>query len=554
MNPRIVLLPMDDRPVNYDYPRILGRAAGYAVSLPPREWLGNPWRPSQHERLVAWLAEAAPAADAMIVAIDTLAYGGLIPSRTSPEPFERVLERLSILQKIKEGHPGLPILASSVILRISRHNSSEEEKDYWAVYGSRMFRLSVLEHKAALGEASSAEQGEAEALRKEIPSEVYADYRLGRERNHAINQRMLDWLAAGLFDYLVLPQDDTADYGWNIAEARALQARIRGDGLNERAITYPGADEIGCLLLASLACRQAGYRPRVWPRYSSVLSPGVTTAYEDRPIHELLKAHLAPLGGSLADSAEQADLILFVNAPVQAQGEGMYQWLAWKGLENLKRRAPSAVVDVLEAASRDPIYLNTRREMESPQRSPEEFARALLVELRSGRPVALADVLCANGSDLVLAEQLVRHPEITVLSAYGGWNTAGNTLGTVLAQAVIHILAQKKGSSPEQERAHLEFLFLRFLDDYYFQARERSLVFLEDLPSLGLPLNGEHLEDPGAAARLDACVRERMLGAAAQLERVFVQSGMVKQVRVDHIHLPWQRSFEVGMEVTVSLA
>ena len=51
----IVILPLDDRPVNYDYPRLLAAIAGVEVELPPREWLGNPWRGSQHEKLVEWL-------------------------------------------------------------------------------------------------------------------------------------------------------------------------------------------------------------------------------------------------------------------------------------------------------------------------------------------------------------------------------------------------------------------------------------------------------------------------------------------------------------------
>ena len=196
-----------------------------------------------------------------MVAIDTLAYGGLIPSRTSPEPAEAVLARLEVLRQLKaQPTPGKPILASSVVMRICRSNSSEEEKPYWAAYGSRMFRLSSLEHKGELGDATAAETGARDSLRAEIPDEVYIDYRRGRARNHAVNRAMLDWAADGVFDYLILPQDDTADHGWNVAEARSLQALIRARDLGDRAITYPGADEIGCLLLARYACRAGGVR------------------------------------------------------------------------------------------------------------------------------------------------------------------------------------------------------------------------------------------------------------------------------------------------------
>ena len=552
MKPSLVLLPLDDRPVNYDYPRYLARLAGYELHLPPREWLGNPWRESQHTRLEKWVADEAQSADILILAIDTLAYGGLIPSRRSLESKEQVLGRLSMLREIKHKNPDLTMLASSVILRISRANSSEEEKDYWASYGSAMFRLSYLEHKRDLGHATSTEIDECGLLRREIPNEVYEDYRLGRRRNHAINQAMLDWLGEGIFDYLLLPQDDTAEYGWNIAEARCLQARIRADGLSERAITYPGADEVGCMLLAGSLCRRRGFRPRFWPRYSSVNSPGMVTAYEDRPIHELVKAHLAVLGGSIADSPESADLILFLNAPCCHQGEGSFQWLALSEMAGRGQELPEATQAYLKQSRSDPVFQSTRQEMESPQRSPEEFARALLEDLRAGRPAAMADVAFANGSDLILGNVLVQYPEIVTLCAYGGWNTAGNTLGTVLAQSVLRLLSLHNGCSDEQEQAHLEFLFLRFLDDFYYQARERTRTMLEDLPALGLTPTQERLPEQQSAA-VEKRVGSRLEHAAAELMQMFVRSGCASDVQVSSIHLPWQRLFEVGFDVKVLL-
>ncbi len=552
MRPSLLLLPLDDRPVNYDHPRYLARLAGCELRLPPREWLGNPWRESQHARLVKWLVDQAPSADILILAIDTLAYGGLIPSRRSLESQEQVLARLGILRDIKKQRPDLQILASSVILRISRANSSEEEKDYWALYGAAMFRLSYLEHKLDLEQASPDELTECRSLRRQIPDEVYEDYRQGRRRNHNINRAMLDWLSEGVFDYLLLAQDDTADYGWNTAEARLLQARIRAEGLGDRAITYPGADEVGCMLLAGSLCRARNFRPRVWPRYSSINSPGLITAYEDRPIHELLKAHLALLDGTIADSAESADLILFLNAPCCAQGEGSLQALVCPDTEGRRSELPAASQPYLDQVAADPVFQATRQEMQSPQRSPEEFVRALLQDLEARPCVALADVAFANGSDLVLGNLLVQHPEIVGLCAYGGWNTAGNTLGTVLAQAALRVMSLHGGSPADQEQAHLELLFLHILDDFYFQARERTHAMLEDLPALGLNPTQERLPNhlhAGVEARLSS----RLETAVRGLKQLFIQSGCARDVQVSNIHLPWQRLFEVGFDVQVLL-
>jgi len=550
----ILCLPLDDRPVNYDYPARLAAIAGVKIKLPPREWLGNPWRSAQHEALVAWLGEAAPAADAIILAVDTLAYGGLIPSRSSSDSFETVAQKLEVLRDLKAQDPQRPVYASSVIQRVSRANSSEEEKPYWAEYGSRMFRLSYLEHKSLLNEASRDEVAEGDALRLEIPLEIYNDYLAIRARNHAVNRHMLDLVKSGVVDYLLLPQDDTADYGWNIAEARRLQSLIRREGLTERAITYPGADEIGCLLLARCVCARNDFAPRVFPRFSSSSSSALITEYEDRPMLELLKAHLAPLGGSVADEPNEADFLLFVNAPALKQGVGELQWAAQFSREELLQKVPPALHQYVEDLYEDEYFQMTRREMQTPRRSPEEFCRAVVEAVRQGKKVAVADVAFVNGSDLILGGQLLQHPEIARLAGYGGWNTAGNTLGTVIAQAVIYLVSQRNGLRPEQGQPHLEFLFLRFLDDYCYQAVERSLCMLEDLPACGLRPTEERLPDGDIAQTVEKKVAGRLERQARLLEKTFQGSGLVKTVQISSVYLPWQRLFEIGFDVKAELS
>ena len=64
----------------------LGAAADFDVLLPPKAWLGTPWRAGSTAELGAWVEERATAADALVVAVDTLAYGGLVNARRSPEP------------------------------------------------------------------------------------------------------------------------------------------------------------------------------------------------------------------------------------------------------------------------------------------------------------------------------------------------------------------------------------------------------------------------------------------------------------------------------------
>jgi hypothetical protein len=70
------------------------------------------------------------------------------------------------------------------------------------------------------------------------------------------------------------------------------------------------------------------------------------------------------------------------------------------------------------------------------------------------------------------------------------------------------------------------------------------------LPALGISPTMERLPDDKADT-VEGRVRDCMAHAAADLRAVFVSSGLVHDVHVDHIYLPWRRLFEVGFDVRV---
>lgn len=123
----------------------------------------------------------------------------------------------------------------------------------------------------------------------------------------------------------------------------------------------------------------------------------------------------------------------------------------------------------------------------------------------------------------------------------------------MLAQAAIRLIALRTGTTREQLAAHLEFLFLRFVDDDLYQARERTRCMVGDLPSLGVAPTMERLPDD-TIALVEERVRGHLAIAIARLREAFVASGLVRDVHVTHLHLPWRRLFEVGFDVRVDLA
>lgn len=557
----VLIVPLDDRSVNYECLALLGEAADLNVLLPPKEWLGTPWRTGQMEQICAWLEKSAAQVDALVVAIDTLGYGGLVNSRRSGDSFDAVMQRLEVLRRIKGAHPTLTVLAFNVLMRINRGSDAEEEKAYWAVHGAQMFRLSVLEDRAAMAVAAEDEYQELATLRSTIPADVLNDYLGGRARNHAVNRRMIEWTAEGVFDYLIVPQDDTVAYGWNIAESRRLRQLVRRLGLAQRVSIYPGADETGMLLLARYAAGRAGFVPRASLRYSGSGGDRVITAYEDRPMTEMVKAHLGPLGGVVVADPADANLHLYINAPAEEQGNGPEQYVLELSDEELEHLPPRVRADVL-AHQRRPHAAGTLREMHTVRRDLPEFVRSLAAALNEGRACAVIDVAFVNAGDVALGDLLLELDAVSQLAAYGGWNTAGNTLGCALAQAVIRCV-QQEGTTPAALAAHARFLFLRLLEDLLYMGRLRTQIMIEDQPRLGLPPTMSNVGDQYSTVR--QIVEERLRQAAAGLAaRRFVGQALAAgdgagaaritmlAVELVGITLPWQRLFDLTFDVVLS--
>ena len=138
---KICFIPIDNRPVCYSLAKdIADIDASIELFLPPRDFLGDLTKNANIDGILNWL-KSAPKCDAIILSLDTVAYGGLIPSRRSMESFEEIKSRVENLKQIlieKEAK----IFAFSSIMRISNNNYNEEEKEYWKDYGKKIFEYS----------------------------------------------------------------------------------------------------------------------------------------------------------------------------------------------------------------------------------------------------------------------------------------------------------------------------------------------------------------------------------------------------------------------------
>ena len=97
---KVVLLPLDERPCNFEFPKFLYRNSGLKIVRPNE--LGDKKIPADLDKVAGFLEKECSDADYAVLAMDTLLYGGLIPSRLHHCKDDEVFERLALLKKIKE--------------------------------------------------------------------------------------------------------------------------------------------------------------------------------------------------------------------------------------------------------------------------------------------------------------------------------------------------------------------------------------------------------------------------------------------------------------------
>ncbi|MGB0561187.1 MAG: DUF4127 family protein [Spirulinaceae cyanobacterium] len=497
----ILYLPLDERPCNLDYPQQIAKLQPQIqLRVPPQFLLGRKKQAADISGLSAWLKEHGAGAQVAIASLEMLVYGGLLPSRLHHEPTETLLGRLHLLQELKASHPRLKILASTLIMRTPRYSSSEEEPDYYEQWGEQIFTWGWLTDKSQREGLTEVEQAQLSEINATLPSEYLADYRDRRAKNLQVNQAAIALVQSGVIDFLAIPQDDCARYGFTALDQQVIGQQIRRDRLQSRIHLYPGADEVGCTLLARAYGLLSGERRKVYVCYSAVGSEQIVPLYEDRPIGESVKAHLLAVGAQQVSDPQVADFTLAVNTAGRVMQE------AW------------------DQETQDITY--------SSYRNLNSFVAQLGDEMANGCKVAIADVAFANGGETELIHLLDDAQLLDRLIAYGGWNTNCNTIGSVIAMGILGVNA-----APVLLQHNL---IAHLLEDWLYQAIVRQDVIRNYLPQI----NASYYDFQGQTDAIAQEIARRLL--------IVLQTNIkssFQDVAVDRlaVQFPWQRMFEVGI-------
>lgn len=554
---KILLLPLDERPCNAAFPERLFPADKVQILLPRK--LGHKKHPADFSVLSDFLFEKAKDADALLLSLDMLLYGGLIPSRLHHLKTETLFSRLHLIRELKEKYPALPIYAFATVMRCPAYSSDDEEPDYYERFGSAIHARGALMHRALAGLTTSSEaegpvpspagllpaasgEGEISAPFSSDPAGTSSaepasassldnedsqgpesclggdfeacleDYLARRALNKQLSLQALELVKEGILESIVFPQDDSMRFGFPAMDQEEIRRRILTLGLTERAMMYPGSDEIALTLLCRILLNHHGFLPKVYVKYLTDGARSLIPLYEGLPLSATTSYQLHAAGCITADTCAEADIVL------------------------LETAASGPMEEAWSQPSRSPSYFAERN-------FPEMLS--FIQRMRSaGKVVTVADNAYANGGDLDLIRILDADHLLMDLQGYAGWNTNANTMGCAIAMGVCAFLYGEQGlfHDPAAEAQRRNFLISRYLEDACYQADVRQCV-TKKIPPLGFDyfFTGEE----------EGEVRDLIL-AELQIRIKTELSSLADRIQIRRLTLPWKRMFEIDLEALLS--
>jgi len=492
----ILLIPLDDRPCTYDFPVKLSKIAGYNAIIPDKDLLGNIFKKGNREEICKFIKKNFNSCIGLVIALDTLLYGGLIPSRRNYDNIEKIKSFLFIIKEIKKNNKNFKIFANTTIMRISNNNYNEEEKEYWNQFGEKIYKLSYLLHKKKIINEDNYQDFDVSIYCNQIPKEIIKDYFQGRIKNFLINKEIVKMTKNKEIDFLSISCDDSGKYGFNVLEKRILKNYTKDD---KNIVIYSGADESISVLVARLINKQNKFQPKFFATFSeNSLKEKTITMYEGVTVLNILKNQLKVLGGKLVNSINKADIILYFHLLDKKQ-EDQY-------LNSIYKK---------ETYSLDYKFIKN-----------EIINIKKIIEINNS--LSIVDIAYANGSDSKFTEELLNNFSPLDFLSYSAWNTTGNSIGTVISHSSISKFCNKNNL------LNNKFIIERFLDDYLYQGKLR----LEFIKKFGYPLSRYKLN------KLKNIFEKEVKRFLKKIKNYIIE--------VENINFPWKRPFEIDIKILLN--
>ena len=503
-----ILIPLDNRPPCLLFPTQLARLGALELRYPSPELMGNYQTKGLSEQIQSWLYDNTTYQDKIsIISGDMLVHGGLVASREAYTASPNQAKAIALLEWQRNRYPNLFQSAFVIIPRLTIADNDKTGPWQWHMREYTILQdiVNTFDNPIAFKKWQSFD--------KVIPAELKSRYQQLYAQNNEFNKLLIHEFDTGVLNAVTIGQDDAAPFGLPNHNLHSAE-RYLPPSSNLAQVTR-GADEISQLLVAQYLNIRNNYQPRIFVKYSQAATAYKIMPYMSCSVQESIEEKVSIIGGTLVDQQEHADFILYVHCG--------------------------------EDSDSIPALLSSAREL-----------KELLL---GNQKIALVD-LSRNfrSQDTLLPYLLLVDAPLPRLTAYAGWNTTSNSIGTALAQASILSL-QEQLLPPTQKlnlyRQNLEFTLARMVDDWGYQKNVQhtlnSNLLAKDIDPYRLGAQTKITED---------IITKQLLKTSKQLlysnisRHAFLEINnsryFVTKVQ-PHAILPWQRTFEIGLQLDIAV-
>ncbi len=494
---KIIYIPIDERPCNYDYvENNFSKLEDIKLIIPNKSILGYKKIPANINLVHQFIEKEINNDSIIVLSLDMYIYGGLCPSRLHYFSKEQIFSNFEYLKNIKKQFPNLKIYAFSSVMRNPKYSSNDEEPDYYQHFGEEIHRLEYLLDKKELIGINDNEINELKNIY--IPKIIKNDYDLRREKNINSNIKLIDLLEEGIFEELIFPQDDSSQYGYTRKDQLKLKHRIDKLGNNDKdkIHIYPGLDEVGISLVAKAINNIRKIKLNVSYIYSTKNGKNIIPNYEDREMEKTLKLHFKLFNINIKNYKD-SNFVVFINSPSEKTFE------AWDDLNNgIEKNHHIEFINKIDQA----INFDHKK-------------------------VIIVDSAYTNGSDKALIKLLDSKNLLQKVESYMGWNTNANSLGSALATGLVK----------RDVDTILKNVAYHIIEDYIYQSNLRIKITKNVLS------NYEELNYFTLKNKANEIIKKEKKLIEKEMTKInFFKHFELKDFNIYH---PWNRMFEIGIKM-----
>ena len=511
---KLILIPLDTRPPCQKMVIDAGKMAGVEIITPPSDIMDYYTKAGDTKAIQTWLLNNIDKSDGAIISIDQLLHGGLLASRESGTKPDNSAELLSFMRQLKAKAPDKPIYAFNILPRITPPPTLDSDS-------KKIIKISRLINEISLfGNQDDIKL--LSELKQDINNDdlnIYIDL---FRRNTLLNKSLINLANEGIITKLVIGQDDGEDFGIPNMEKKALINYLHSHNINtDKVIITKGADEVALSLLSNFVQIKTNYQPTIYVEYNDEQASRTIMPFMAGSVGSTVNEKLIMSNAKQVDTPDKAGLILYV-------------------------------------------FIGNDNNISTQKKS----ALAIKNYLKQGKKIALVDLSYHfSANETIFPMLLKENIPINELTSYAGWNTASNSIGTALANAIIYKAIRPDFNTTNDilalEYNRLNINYERFLEDYYY-LKEVIDTINTNLHNFGytnvndLDLEHNYLWTNDLLQKnMQMRAWQLIHSKSAQMPFKIQTSNGIYNLTVRNLNIetyfPWPRTFEISLDAKLNL-